>query len=120
MNPGFVDKHISVAKFPSAKGFEVSWDKEDNDSEDEEGDDDGSKIYIPANETVKVTLRWTPVATGASFNIREMVTLSDGSHRFILKFVGSYHVKTPKKVRSRPQPNLCCAVALFTSSKRSF
>ena len=41
VNPAFVDKNISVVKFPSAKGFEICWDAEDNDSDAEDGDDDG-------------------------------------------------------------------------------
>eukprot|EP00729_Bicosta_minor_P016864 gene16864-29307_t len=91
-NPAFTSMTLSVLKFPFTKGFEMSWINDEGETETVK--DKESSLYVDGNDEVAVTVRWSPLAGG---HMRETVTLSDGTHRFALKFVGHAHAKTPKK-----------------------
>ena len=91
-NPAFTAMTLSVLKFPFTKGFAMSWVNDED--EEETATDKESSFYVDGNEAVAVTVKWSPAAGG---HMRETVTLSDGNHRFTLKFVGQAHVNTPKK-----------------------
>lgn len=45
-NPGFLAARISVLKFPTEKGFSISWDEEDNDSNSNDEDDSVVRNYV--------------------------------------------------------------------------
>lgn len=58
----------------------------------------GSAFCVPASGSVALTVTWTPTPATKSFQVRELMVLGNGKHKFHVKLLAAFRIPTPKKV----------------------